>query len=58
MLDSFVKLCESLCNFCILTVPSSMDVFELHTDASGLGIGSVLNVIRNSEVLPVAFYCR
>jgi len=47
---------ELLCNFCILTVPSSTAVFELHTDASGLGIGSVLNVVRNTEVLPVAFY--
>ena len=58
ILDVFVKLRESLCNFCILTVPSITDVFELHTDASGLGIWSVLNVVRNTEVLSVAFYSR
>ena len=34
------------------------DVFELHTDASGQGIGSVLNVIRQNSVLPVAFHSR
>ena len=58
MLDAFVKLRESLCNFCILTVPFSTDVFELHPDASRLGIGSVLNVVRDTEVLPVAVYSR
>ena len=58
MLDAFFKLRESLCSFCILTVPCMNDCYELHTDASGLGIGSVLNVVRKDEVLPVAFYSR
>ena len=34
------------------------DKFILHTDASGRGIGSVLNVFREGETLPVAFYSR
>ena len=58
MLDAFHSLRKSLCGFCVLTVPSVHDVFELHTDASGQGIGSVLNVIRQNSVLPVAFHSR
>jgi len=58
MLDAFSKLRESLCDYCVLTVPRVMDCFEFHTDASGQGIGSVLKVIRKNEVLPVVFYSR
>ena len=32
------------------------DIFELHTDASGKGVRAVLNVHRQNEELPVAFY--
>jgi len=38
-------------------VPCLSDQFQLHTDASGAGIGAVLNVIRDEEC-PVAFYSR
>ena len=48
--DAFSKLRQSLCDFCVLTVPYSTDVFELHTDASGQGIGAVLNVVRGVGV--------
>ena len=58
MLGAFHSLRKSLCDFCVLTVSSVHDVFELHTDASGQGIGSVLNVIRQNSVLPVAFHIR
>ena len=58
MLDAFHSLRKSLCNFCVLNVPCSHDKFILHTDASGRGIGSVLNVFRDGEALPVAFYSR
>ena len=33
----------------------SDDVYELHTDASGLGVAYVLNVCRSGEALPVVF---
>ena len=43
---------------CVLTVPSSEDYFCLHTDASGLGIGATLNVVRDGVKKPVAFFSR
>ena len=42
----------------MLTVPSVSDTFELHTDASSHGVGSVFNVARGDDVLPVAFQSR
>ena len=56
MLDAFQFLRKSLCNYCVLNVPCSYNKFILHMDASGRGIGSVLNVFRDGETLPVAFY--
>ncbi len=54
----FHHLRKSLCNYCVLTVPCLSDVFQLHTDASRIGIGSVLNVIRDGAEYPVASYSR
>ncbi len=56
--DAFAKLCIRLCDMCVLHVPSHSDQFILHTDASGRGIGGVLNVQRDDGILPVAFYSR
>ncbi len=58
MLDAFQSLRKSLCNHCVLTVPSVSDTFQLHTDASGVGVGAVLNVIREDVEHPVAFFSR
>ena len=58
MLEAFQTLRVSLVDVCTLTVPSSEDVFVLHTDASGAGIGATLNVIRDGVELPVAFYSK
>ena len=58
MLEAFQSLRVSLCNHCVLNVASVNDVYELHTDASGLGIGPVLNAVRDRDVLPVAFFSR
>ena len=49
---------KSLCCHTTLTIPVSSDCFVLHTDDSGIGVGTILNVIRNDSVLPVSFYSR
>ena len=41
---------------CLLTVLMCNDTFELHTDTSSKGVGAVLNICRQNEELPVAFY--
>ena len=40
-----------------MTIPNASDSYRLQTDASGLGIGAVLSVIREEE-MPVAYYSR
>ena len=57
-LEAFNHLRVSLCNMCILTIPSSEDMFCLHTDASAMGIGATLNVVRQGKELTVAFFSR
>ncbi len=56
--EAFSYLTVSLCNKFILHVPSHNDEYIVHTDASGKGIGGVLNVKRGEDVLPVSFYSR
>ncbi len=34
------------------------DIFVLHTDASGGGVGACLHVLREKDELPVAFFSR
>ena len=57
-LEAFHLIRKSLCCHTTLTIPVSSDSFVLHTDASGVGVGTILNVIRNDSVLPVSFYSR
>ena len=57
-LKAFTTLKGMLCDVCALTIPSSEDVFVLNTDASGLGIGATLNVMRDGVEKPVAFFSR
>ena len=57
-LRAFNHLKVSLCNMCILTIPSSEDEFCLHTDASAMGIGATLNVIRDNKEVTVSFFSR
>ena len=52
MLEAFRALRLSLCKYCSLNVPMSSDELVLHTDASFLRFGCVLNV--ESETLPIA----
>ena len=58
MLEAFNQLSVSLCNICVLTVPSPEDCFSLHTDASGRGIGATLNVVRDGVVKPAAYFSK
>ena len=57
-LEAFNTLKGLLCTVCALTIPSSEDMFVLNTDASGLGIGATLNVVRDGVEKPVAFFSR
>ena len=58
MEDTFHGLCSKLCSFCVLIIPLPSDTFQLHMDASALGVIAVLNVIREDKEYPVAFYTR
>ena len=51
---AFHHLC--LVNVYLLNVPTIADVFTLHTDASGLGVGRVLSVTRAGKEEPVGYY--
>lgn len=54
----FCFLKDVLCGIPSLTLPVPSDEFILQTDASGIGLGEVLSVLRDGEELPVAFYSR
>ena len=56
MASAFLTLKNSLCNVRVLTVPSADDTFVLQTDASLLGIGAILSVIRDRVELPVSYF--
>ena len=58
MHSAFNHLRVSLSKVLCLSIPTSCDVFTLVTDASSLGIGSVLCITRDSVELPVAFHSR
>ena len=56
--DEFHFLQDALCVLPSLTLPVPKDNFLLQTDASAVGLGAVLSVIRGDEELPVAFFSR
>ena len=58
LLCDFTYLKDVLCNLPSLTLPVPADEFLLQTDASGVGLGAVLSVVRKGEELPVAFYSK
>ncbi len=55
---AFCGLCVSLCKRVVLYVPLLTDELCLYTDASGMGIGECLHVVREGDELPVAFFSR
>ena len=58
MLCEFQYLQSVLCSLPSLTLPVPTDKFLLQTDASGMGLGAVLSVVRGGVELPVAFYSK
>ena len=54
----FMYLKDAICSVPSLTLPVVGDVFLLQTDASGIGIGAVLSVLRDGDEFPVAYYSR
>lgn len=58
MLCEFEYLKSALCCMPCLTLPTVKDKFVLQTDASGVGLGAVLSVLRSGEELPVAFFSK
>ena len=58
MESAFHHICESVSNYCILTIPLPEDTMSIVTDASGSGIGGVLQVMRKGEWEAAAFYSR
>jgi len=40
------------------TIPLASDCYGLQTDASDLGIGAVLSVVRENDELSVAYFSR
>ena len=55
---AFNNIRESVCNSCILTIPLPEDTMSIVTDASGSGIGGVLQVRRETGWEAAAFYSR
>jgi len=58
MSKSFHTIRDLVCNECALEIPLREDAFSLVTEASGLGLGAVLQVMRNDEWVAAAFYSR
>ena len=58
MEEAFHCFKSKLSNVTVLCVPSSADTLTLHTDASSLGVGAVLLVLREGKEVPTAFFSR
>ena len=58
MLRAFRSLCNELCDSVCLYVPCVNDNFVLECDASSMGIGAALSMVREGEKLPVASFSR
>ena len=55
---AFRQICNTISQSCSLCIPLPQDIFSLVTDASGLGIGGVLQVQRDGRWEVAAFFSR
>ena len=55
---AFRAICKLVCDACALEIPLPQDEFSLVTDASGSGLGAVLQVKRRDGWTAAAFYSR
>ena len=53
---AFNNICQFISNTCSLCIPLPHDKFSLVTDASGNGVGGVLQVLRDNEWQAAVFY--
>ena len=56
--QAFHAICELVCIACVLEISLPQDEYSLVTDASGYGLGAVLQVKRKDGWAPAAFYSR
>ena len=55
---AFNNICNFTSNACALCIPLPSDILSIVTDASGKGVGGVLQVLREGEWQAAAFYSR
>ena len=56
--EAFTSICKCIAVSCTLTIPLPTDQFSIATDASGLGIGGVLQVKREGNWQAAAYFSR
>ena len=56
--SAFHAICMHISNACTLCIPLPEDVYSIVTDASGLGIGGVMQVWREGQWEAAALYSR
>jgi len=56
--SAFKSIVDLICNTCTLCIPLPQDCYSIVTDASGLGIGGVLQVERDGVWEPAGFFSR
>ena len=55
---AFSSICACISDCCSLCIPLPQDTFSIVTDASGLGVGGVLQVWRDGKWEAAAFFSR
>ena len=58
MVSAFEAICSSIAYACCITIPTPDDDMSIITDASGKGIGGILQVKREDMWEPAGFFSR